>query len=86
MLHGEAADVQLVDHHVVPRHVGPPVVAPGERGIDDLALGHAARAVAAVERQVLALVSHRVAELRVAPAQAPDDLRGVGIEQQLVRD
>ncbi len=43
------------------------------------------RAVAAVERQVLALVADAVAVERVAPAQRPDQVPGVGVEQQLVR-
>ncbi len=84
MLQREAAHVEFVDHHVVPRHVGAAVVAPGERRIDDLALRHRMRAVAAVERQVGAPVADRVAEQRVAPAQRADDVACVRVEQQLV--
>ena len=40
---GEAAHVRFVDHRLVPRHVRAPVVAPGERGVDHLALGHRRR-------------------------------------------
>ena len=85
MLHREAAHVQLVDHHFVPRNVGRAILAPGERGVDDLALRHRAGAVAAIEREVGALVADRVPEQRVAPLQRADDVARVGIEQQLVR-
>src|SRR5207245_2940348 len=66
---GEALDVQLVDDGLVPGRVGPPVVAPGECRIDDLALGHAERAVAIVGREILAPAADAITEMRVAPAQ-----------------
>ena len=66
---GVALDVQLVDHRVLPGRARRTIVAPRERRIDDLALGHSGRAVAGVERQVLAARADAVAELRVAPAQ-----------------
>ncbi len=84
--HGEAAHVQLVDHHVVPGHVGAPVVAPGEGRVDHLALGHAAGVVAPVEDEVLARDARADSrEQCVAPAQRSDDVACVRIEQQLVR-
>ena len=85
MAHGEAVHVQLVDHRLVPGHARRPVVAPGEGRVDDAALRHARRIVAAVERQVLVPVADAVAEMRVAPAQVARRVLGVGIDQQLVR-
>jgi hypothetical protein len=83
--HRVAAHVQLVDHHVVPRHIGGAVVVPGEGRLGHLAFGHAAGTVAPVEREVVAPVADGVAEHRVAPAQASDDVAGIRIEQQLGR-
>jgi hypothetical protein len=79
MLHREAAHVQLVDHHFVPRHHRTPITAPGKGWIDHLALGHASCAVAPVERQIGALVAYRVAEQSVTPAHGADDALGVGV-------
>ena len=81
----QALDVQLVDDGLVPGRVGPPVVAPGECRIDDLALGHAERAVAIVGREILAPAADAITEMRVAPAQRARDRTGVRIEQQLFR-
>ncbi len=85
VLHGEAAHVQLVDHHVLPWHLGPAVVAPGEGGLEHPALGHEGGAVAAVEGQVLALAADRIAVQRVTPPQLADQVLRIGVEQQLVR-
>ena len=85
MLHGEAAHVHLVDHHVLARDVRRPVRAPGEGGLQHAALGHEGGAVAAVEGQVLALAADGVAIERVAPAQLADRILGIGVDQQLVR-
>ena len=84
MLHGEATHVQLIDHHLVPGHVGTAIIAPSKGGIDHLALEHAARAVTPVERQILALVADGVAKQRIAPAQAADHVHCIRVEQQLV--
>src|SRR5439155_23624202 len=74
-----------VDDGLVPGRVGPPVVAPSERRIDDLALGHAERAVAIVDREILAPAADAITEMRVAPAQRARDRTGIRIEQQLFR-
>ena len=51
---GEALDVQLVDQRLVPRRARRPIVAPGERGIDDRGERRVRRAVAIVEGRVVA--------------------------------
>jgi hypothetical protein len=84
MLHGEAAHVRFVDHHVRPGNVRCLVVAPGEGRVDDPALGHAGVVVTAVEGQVLVAVTDLVAEMGVAPAHLADDILGVGFDEQLV--
>src|SRR5258706_21327 len=85
MLHGESLDVQLVDERVVPRRRRSAIFAPGERGIDDLALRHAEGVVALVWREVFALAADAVAEMTIAPAQVAHDRLGVGIEEKLLR-
>ena len=45
---GETLDVQLVDHRLAPGRPRRPVIAPGERAVDDDGLGHPRRAVPAV--------------------------------------
>jgi len=82
--HGEAAHVHLTDHHVLPRDHGAAVVTPGEGRFEHAALGHERRAVAAVERKVLALAADRVAVERVAPAQLAHQVLRIGVEHQLV--
>ena len=84
MVDREPFDVQLVEHRVGPRHRGPGVVAPGERALDDDALLHRARVVAAVEREVLAVRADPVAVVRVGPAQLSRQRLRVRVEQQLV--
>ena len=86
MLHREAAHVHLVDDRVVPRRTRTAVIAPGERRIDHLALRHAQRVVAPVERQIASLTADAIAEVRVGPRQRTDDRFRVGIEHKLVRD
>ncbi len=50
--HGEAAHMGLVKNRAVPGTRGVLVAAPGERRVDDAALGHERRAVAFIEGQV----------------------------------
>jgi hypothetical protein len=85
MLRGEALHVQLVDQRVVPRRCRAAILTPGERRIDDLALGHAESVIALVHGEVFALAADAIAEMTVAPAQVADDRLGVRIEQQLLR-
>jgi hypothetical protein len=85
VLHGEAADMGLVDDRAVPRDVGRPVVAPREAGVGDHRQRGDRRVVAGVEREVGGRVADAVAVQLVAPArQAADELR-VRVEQDLVR-
>ena len=81
----ESLDVQLVDQRVVPRRRRAAILTPGERRIDDLALGHAEGVVALVHGEIFALAADAIAEMTVAPAQIADDRFGVWIEQQLLR-
>ena len=84
MAHGEALDVHLVDDRLVPGPLVGPGAAPGEGGVDHLALGHERRAVALVERQIALGIADPVAEQRVVPAQLAGQRLGVGVDQQLV--
>ncbi len=79
---GVALDVGLVQDGLVPRHVRPAVVAPGERRVDHAALGHELGAVALVERRVL--LAHDVAEQLRRPLDLADDGLGIRVQHQLV--
>ncbi len=57
---------------------------PDEGFIDDDCLGHAARVVAPVEREVLAGAAGAIAEMRIAPDQPAGQPLGVRVEQQFV--
>ena len=81
----QAFDVRLVDDGVFPRHLRMPVVGPGVGLVDHHGLEHRARVVAAVERQVLALVADAIGEMRVGPGELAAEPLAVGIDQQLVR-
>src|SRR5437868_7162743 len=85
MTTGIAAHVQLVDDGLVPGNRRASIVIPRERGLDDLALRHRTRAVAPIERQIVAAMTQRISVKRIAPAHRADDVAGVRIEQQLVR-
>ena len=82
--HGEAADMGFVDDGVAPGNARRAVVAPGEGAVDHAAFRHAARVVAAVERQVFAGRADAVAEMGVRPAERSEQRLGVGVDQQLV--
>ena len=82
---GQALDVRLVDDGVVPGDMRPDLAAaPVEGLVDHHRLGHAARIVAPVEREVLARAAGAIGEMRVAPDQPAGQPLGIGIEQQLV--
>ena len=85
MRHGEAAHMQLVDHHVLPGQRRTAVVTPGEGRLQHATFGHQGGAVAAVERQVGAAIADAVAVERIPPSQLPDKVLGVRIDEQLVR-
>ena len=80
----QAFDVRLVDDGVFPRHLRMPVVAPGVGLVDHHRFEHRARVVAAVERQVLALVADAIGQMRVGPGELAAEPLAVGIDQQLV--
>ena len=66
---GEALDVQLVDHRLVPGGARRPVVAPGEGRVDHRRQRGEGGAVAVVEREVGLRVAELVAEQLVGPLQ-----------------
>ena len=82
MAGGEALDVELVDHRLVPWRPGTPVVAPAEGRIDGHGSGYIGRAVPVVSREILVRVAHRVAEERIVPLERPRDRLGVRVEEQ----
>src|ERR1700722_3425872 len=84
MAHGEALDVKLVNHSLMPWNPRRRVSAPGEGRIDHAALRHSSRIVAPVERHVFLPVSNFVAEERITPPDASLYLLAVGIKQQFV--
>ena len=80
-----AAYVRLVDDRPLPRDARPPrLLLPVEIGIDDDRLRHEGRAVALIERQIVAFGANRVPEAGRIPFQLADVRAGVRIEQQLV--
>jgi len=78
---GEALDVDLVDHRVVPGMAGRPVVAPVEVRIGDDAAGHERGAVRAAGRQIVLVQLVRIDGL--VPFRMPLDGASIGIEQEL---
>ena len=77
--------MSLVDDGVLPWNVRPAVRAPGEGLVEHDRLGHSARIVAAVEREVGARVTGAIAEMRIAPDQPAGQLLGIRVDQELVR-
>ena len=80
---GEALDVQLVDHGVVPRGAGVGVVAPREEGVGHHRPGDVGGRVAPVALVVGA--ARAVAEDGLVPVEAAVDGQGVGVDEQLGR-
>ena len=81
---GQALDVRLVHHRLAPGGARAAVAGPVEPVLNHHRLGHRARAVAPIERQVAAARIDLVAVQRVRPADAANHLLGIGVEQQLV--
>ena len=81
--HGEALDVGLVHHGLMPRDAQLPVVAPLEPWVGDHRPRHERRAVRVVAFPVVA--AERVTVNGGVPPDLAVDRRGVGIEQQLAR-
>ena len=84
MPHGEPADVNLVNNAFMPGSSGRSVFTPGEGGIHHATLGHAQRAIAAVEGEVSTGVTDAISKMGVAPVKCAVNLLGIRIEQQLV--
>ncbi len=84
MTHRQPAHVPFVDHGVVPRDPGRPVIAPGEGGVDDAAFRGAGRAVAPVEGQIRSRASGPITEVRIAPDQGTVQGLGIRLDQELV--
>ena len=78
--HGEAAHMRLVDHGLVVRRAGQPVVAPLEERVDHHVLRHEGGCVVVV---AAARIGELVGEQRLVPLQVTLDGLGVGIEEQL---
>jgi hypothetical protein len=83
MTHGEALDVGLVHHGLMPRDAQLPVVAPLEPRAGDHRPRHERRAVRVVAFPVVA--AERVTVNGGVPPDLAVDRRGVGIEQHLGR-
>src|SRR5678815_6032934 len=73
----------FVDHRAIPGNVERPVILPGERGIDDDGLWHAAGAVVGIGLEVFVLAADLVGEQCVAPLDCPRDRLRIRIDQQL---
>src|SRR5205823_2321131 len=80
-----AAHVQLVNDGLVPGNRRSSIVIPCKSRLDHLTLRHRTRAVAAIERQIVAAMTQRISVKRIAPAHRADYAASVRIEQQLVR-
>jgi hypothetical protein len=83
VLRRHAPYVCLVNHRLVPRCVGGPVVLPGEGRVDHETLRHGAGRIPRVERKVFLPVADPVAEELVAPANGTAHRLGVRIDEQL---
>src|SRR5262245_5741054 len=81
----QSFDMRLVDDGVFPGRMRPALIAPGEGLVDHHPLRHAARIIAAVEREIAARAAGAISEMRIAPDQPPGELLGVRIDQELVR-
>ena len=53
--------------------------------VDDDALRHSARVIPSIERQIGPRAAGAIAEMGIAPDDAPGQLLGIGIDEQLVR-
>ncbi len=78
-----ATHMGLVNHRLVPRRVGRPVVVPRESRVHHQALGHGARRVTGVEGKVDRGIADGVAEELVTPTDRSAHRLGVRVDQQL---
>ena len=79
------ADVHLVDDRPMPRRAWRPIVAPGERRVDDRGQGGERCTVAVVTRQVGLGVADAISEHFVGPSNHTRDRLRVWIHDNLVR-
>src|SRR6266487_595501 len=78
-------DMGFIDDRVLPGNRRSTFFAPGERFVDDDALRYSTRVVPPVEREVCPGAAGAIPEMRVAPDEAPGELLGIGIDEELVR-
>jgi hypothetical protein len=78
---GESLDVGLINDGLVPRCAQRAIVPPGERRVDDHALGDVVRAVAVVAGEIVT-AAHGISEDGLVPVHGPVDGSGVRVEQQ----
>src|SRR5262249_58907448 len=71
------------DDGAVPRCPRRPIISPAERGLDDDALRHHARAVAGTGGRIRTGISRDVTEEIVAPADRTAERAGIGVDQEL---
>src|SRR5262245_39947414 len=81
----EPLHMHLIDDGPVPGNVELPISAPGERLVNDDALGDAPGIVSGIERQISLVIADPVAKHRVRPFDHSGNGFRVGIEEQLVR-
>jgi hypothetical protein len=81
---GQPLDVGLIDDRVFPRDRWSAFFPPGEGLVDDDALGHPARVVPSIERQVGPCAAGAIAEMGIAPDEAPGQVPGVGVDEELM--
>src|SRR5258707_2610556 len=79
----EPLDVDFVDDRVLPGNRRSTLCAPREGFVDDHAFRHSARVVSPIEREIGPRAAGAAAEMRVAPDEAPCNLLGVGIDEEL---
>src|SRR4051794_6061070 len=81
----QSLDVGLIDDRVFPRDRWSAVLPPRECRVNDDALGHSARVVPSIKRQVGACAAGAISEMGIAPDEAPRELFGIGVDEELVR-
>jgi hypothetical protein len=77
--------MRLIDDRVFPGDARPAIRAPGEGRVHHHRLGHAARIVTPVEREVAAGGTHAIGKMGVTPDKPSGQRLGVRVDQELVR-
>src|SRR5262249_5477800 len=78
-------DFVIVDDRFLPWYRRSTFFAPCERFVDHHALWNSTSVVAPVEREVGARAAGTIAKMCVAPDEAPSQLLGIGVDEELVR-